>query len=163
MLLLFGASGDIHKKKVYPGLYELFNKGYKFKVLGIGRSKYTNDSYHKLINKTLKNGTMEKKVKEFLNCFEYLIGNYNDISTYINIETKIKIPEKDKLILYCGVPSYVTLDIIKNIKERGIYDKYNTIFMVEKPFGNNINEYIEYTEQVVRYVKEDSIKLIDHI
>lgn len=162
MIVLFGASGDIHKKKVYPGLYELFNKGTEFKIVGIGRSKYNKSSYQDLIMNSLKSNYPKDNIDKFVNCFDYIEGQYDDISTYTNLEKHINYGIKDKIILYCGVPSYVTLNIIKNIKKSGIYDRYNVVFMIEKPFGNNVNESKKYRKRILKYIKKDSVKLVDH-
>ena len=74
MIVLFGASGDIHKKKVYPGLYELYNTNYKMKVIGIGRTKLDNNNYRNLIQNSIQKSNLSSFINRSENKLETLIG-----------------------------------------------------------------------------------------
>ena len=162
---------------MYPGLYDLFKSNicdkvkYKFKVIGIGRSNFDNISFHKLINKSLEKNWIDNDGhndkynydENFLQNFSYIQGYYNDIKTYLSLFSELqKYNGDDKLIIYCGVPDYVSINIIECIKISGIYDKYSVSFLVEKPFGSNLETYIEYQNRIKNYINEQDFKLIDH-
>lgn len=169
MIILFGASGDIHRKKVYPGLYDLFKsnicnaQNYDFKVIGVGRSDYDNSSYQNLVNNSLEKHKNYSYDSSFLENFSYIKGFYDNRSTYLNILYKLqKLNKNNKIIIYCGVPDYISLDIIKHIKLSEIYDKYSVSFLIEKPFGCSIKTYDFYTSIVKKYININDFKLIDH-
>ena len=205
LILLFGASGDIHKRKVYPGLFEMYmqdiiktefpiytnlkslnqindgeEKQNNFQVIGISRTKYTQTEYHEIIEKSIEDyfpkrnfSILLKNMGNFKKLFRYIsLPDYNDTNEYLNIKSKISnenINENinqniNQIIIYCGLPDKVSINVIKNIMNTNFQDSYKLKFLVEKPLGNNLNEYSQHMNEIKELLGDniDSLKLIDH-
>ena len=199
LILLFGASGDIHKRKVYPGLFELYMQDIikkefplkkdieksnntellkqniehiDFEVIGMGRTRYTQEKYHNLIQNSIEDyfpkrnfTVLLKNMPKFKKLFSYMtISDYSDISSYLKIRQRISEKCIENIIVYCGLPDYVSMKVIENIKFSGISTQYSTKFLVEKPLGNNLDEYQKYIGRVKVLLDDnmENFKLIDH-
>jgi len=199
LLLLFGASGDIHKRKVYPGLFEMYMQDIihkefpiyskpkrktldelnsiekeenKFQVFGISRTRYTQTEYHELIEKSIEDyfpkrnfSILLKNMPKFKKLFTYItIPDYNELHQYLNIKSRLSGKGINKIIIYCGLPDKVSINVIKNITKSNFQESYNLKFLVEKPLGNNLNEYNENIAQIKNFLGDniDNLKLIDH-
>ena len=90
MILLFGASGDIHKKKVYPALFEINKEKKLSNVVGIGRTSFTDYDYHNIIVKSIEGyyQKTESPSLAFLSKFKYLCGDYDDSKIYNSLVKK---------------------------------------------------------------------------
>lgn len=155
-LILFGASGDICRKKVYPALYEIFIENKLNKIIGYGRSKFTKQMFQDKIN---------YENTDFLSLFDYQIGQYTDYKDFLNLKNKITdcgIKKGDIILIYFGVPSSIFKIIIKNLCLAHIDMEYNCRYLLEKPIGNNLessNEILNFINNMVDFKK---IFVIDH-
>ncbi len=83
ILVIFGASGDLAKRKIIPSLYNLFKRDYLpagFSVLGLGRTKYSDEKFREFMGDSLNSygkveGGNEKDIKAFLAKLSYLSLN----------------------------------------------------------------------------------------
>ena len=91
MLIIFGASGDLTKRKLLPSLFELFLRDSlpeRFVILGAARSEFTDDSFRDIQRKNLlefRQGkvTDEQKLDEFLQLVFYQRFNSDDVEEYL--------------------------------------------------------------------------------
>ncbi len=166
MILLFGASGDIHKKKVYPALFQINKEKTLSNVVGIGRTTFTDYEYHDIVKKSIEGyyQKTESPSLAFLSKFKYLCGDYDNSRTYNSLVKyfDMVVARDEEIIIYCGVPSSITLKIVKGICSTRINKYYNVTFLVEKPFGNSLKEFCEYTEVLKKYISIDHVRFIDH-
>src|SRR6266496_1447618 len=102
ILIIFGASGDLTKRKLIPGLYNLACAGCmnpQFEVLGIGRTPMSSEEFRK------KNGEAAAKSKdtrdfsksgwkEFQKRLHYIVGDINDPNFYPQLRTRLDEMEK---------------------------------------------------------------------
>jgi len=151
IFILFGATGDIYKKKIYHALNKL-SKIIDFRVIGVSRQKLSKIKYKEFV----KNNINDFKCNHnFIEKLEFINGEYTDINTYLKIHKRLVEYYYDdiKCYAYCGVPDFVVTDIAKGLYNSGIYNQYKTIFLAEKP-----NRY----KKVSEYINESDYKLIDH-
>ena len=164
-LIIFGASGDISKKKVYPALYEWYNDNIKDNkdnkvffnnIIGYGRTQYTQTKFHELIN--INNN-------KFLKYFDYQTGQYDSYDDFIKLKHKIinsNIKKKDILIMYFGVPYQVIYNILKNISLSQISNDYDCRYILEKPIGNSLDDCTQILNKIENIISVDNIYILDH-
>ena len=164
-LILFGASGNIARKKIFPALYEWYNDPKSIdipninKVIGYGRTNFSQEQFQEIVNNE-KN--MEMK---FINRFDYQTGQYDLYDDFVKLKIKIKnshIPKNEPLILYLGIPSKLITDIIKNLVLSGIDQYYDCRYILEKPIGNNLKECNLIISEIEDLIDVNKIYIIDH-
>ncbi|GFR42548.1 hypothetical protein Agub_g3455, partial [Astrephomene gubernaculifera] len=85
-IVVFGASGDLAKKKTYPALYELFKKGFlprRLQIVGYARSRMSTQDLRDRLRPHLSRQPAECEcVEQFLNSCSYLAGEYDAPAGY---------------------------------------------------------------------------------
>ncbi|GIL45938.1 hypothetical protein Vafri_3047 [Volvox africanus] len=82
-IVVFGASGDLAKKKTYPALYELFKKGFlprRVQIVGYARSKMSSQELRDRLRNYLEKDC--ECAEQFLNCCSYMPGEYDTSEGY---------------------------------------------------------------------------------
>ena len=67
LFIIFGGSGDLAQRKLYPALFNLYRKGYlkeHFAVIGTARRPWTDDHYHEIVMTALDNFDEDQATKE---------------------------------------------------------------------------------------------------
>src|SRR6056297_3754411 len=103
ILVIFGASGDLAKRKLLPALYaleqsRLLPEG--FAVLGTGRTSYDDDSYRRYVSEMLKqhDDSSQEKINSFINRINYHTMDPSDEGEYEGLKNKlIEITSKYQL------------------------------------------------------------------
>ena len=170
---MFGATGDLAKRKLFIALYNLYKKGYlkdHFAILGSSRSELTNDEFKKLVVDSLKEfaGVEGKEVTEFAEHFAYIPHDVTDKDSYEPMKALIeeleeKYETEGNRIFYMSVAPRFFGMIGQSIKSEGLMsDKGYNRLMIEKPFGVDLNSAVELQQQLEEGFKEDQIFRIDH-
>ena len=90
LIVIFGATGDLANRKLFPSLYNLFSKGNlskNFAVVGVARRSLTNDEFKQNIIKSV--GTVSKdteKMNEFASHFYYHSHDVTDSASYTELK-----------------------------------------------------------------------------
>lgn len=173
VITVFGASGDLAKKKTFPALFGLFREGYlssTTKIYGFARSKLSTDEVKERITPFLKTPTEESKgkVSEFLNLITYISGPYDSPEGFKQLNSEIEKFEAEKKVeephrlFYLALPPSVFVDVGKQLKEH-VYAKNGiTRVIVEKPFGHDLKSSRELQEQLAPLFTEEELYRIDH-
>lgn len=169
VLIIFGASGDLTKRKLIPALYDLFKQNLlpeKFAVLGVSRTTLTDYDFREKAGEFLP---AEENVKTFMEKLFYQPASNNKAEDFIpvknrlsEITAKYQIPEN--YIFYLSTPPSLYGIIPKFLYENGLSksDKYFRRLIVEKPFGTNLQSAMELNIQLLSYFDEEQIYRIDH-
>jgi len=165
--VVFGATGDLARKKLYPAFGELFRFGRlpyeKVTVIGYGRSDYTEESLWKKQSIKVK-GTDEEKEKYFKRT-RYFRGQYNDVEHFQKLNEFIKKgagDEEDNRIFFLSVPPTVFGDVCTNIKKAAYSDTGFTRVIIEKPFGRDTNTFKALNDITSTNFTERQLYRIDH-
>jgi len=169
ILIIFGASGDLTKRKLIPALYELYIQKLlpeKFAVLGASRTSLTDDDFRKRISEFLPDGENVESFKKLL--FYQAVSNEKaeDFiplkNKLLEISTNLQIPEN--YIFYLSTPPSLYSVIPHFLNENGLSksDKFFRRLIVEKPFGTDLNSAKELNIKLLNYFDEDQIYRIDH-
>ena len=169
ILVIFGASGDLTKRKLIPALYELYKQKLlpeKFAVLGASRTQLSDDDFRKRISEFLpeeENAGLFKKMLFYQpvsnNQAEDFIPLKNKLS---EISTNLQIPEN--YIFYLSTPPSLYGVIPHFLSEIGLSksDKFFRRLIVEKPFGTDLKSAKELNIKLLNYFDEEQIYRIDH-
>lgn len=170
-VVVFGASGDLAKKKTFPALFDLFSEGFlpsQTVICGYSRSKLTNEDLHKKIKPYLDKKHPDKAttIKKFLDTVIYRSGQYGSPGDLKEICTEInelhEIPEVENRIYYFALPPKVFIPTAQSVKSSGISKTGFTRLIVEKPFGHDTASATQMAKDLGAIFKEDYLYRIDH-
>lgn len=164
-LLVFGASGDLANRKLYPAFFSLYREGAidDWFLVGFGRRPWTDADYRKEIEKALLGlRTNEEDRHCFLERCFYIQGDIDDPSAYQKLVSAIRT-DRD-LVSYLAVPPEQYKTIIDNLHRSGLSRRspLASRVVVEKPFGRSGQEAEALNAFITERYEETSIFRIDH-
>ncbi len=169
ILIIFGASGDLTKRKLIPALYSLFVQNLlpeKFAVLGASRSTLTDNQFRKRVEEFLPK---EEQVAEFKKLLFYQPVETNRIIDFVPLKKRLKQLSTDleiekNYIFYLSTPPSL-YEVIPRLLSKNKLSKSSKHFrrlIVEKPFGTNLASAKELNTKLLNYFDEEQIYRIDH-
>lgn len=176
ILVIFGASGDLTRRKLIPALYQLYLKDLlpgHFIILGIGRTSFDDESFRKHIKEALNNtalpGRKRKEADDFIRLIHYLSVETSDPERYKDIKLKLEdldhlLGTRGNLIYYLATPPQMYETIAHNLslqklaRNQGGWKR----IIVEKPFGSDLASARQLNQQLLQCFTEDQIYRIDH-
>jgi glucose-6-phosphate 1-dehydrogenase len=170
VFIVFGASGDLTKRKLIPALANLFKRGLLdngFLFLGCGRKKLSNEDLRKIANDATKDFLAESE--KFLSSFFYVSGDYDDKNFYNEIKKKLSELDKKEgknlvRIFYLALPPALYPDVVENLGQAGLNKNEGSFarLVIEKPFGRDLSSAIELNDCISKWFSEKQIYRIDH-
>jgi glucose-6-phosphate 1-dehydrogenase len=178
-VVIFGASGDLAKRKLIPSLYNLEACGEgmmppKSAVIGFARREMSLDEFRKSAHDwTVKYSRL--KVDEscwatFANNLDYLSG-LDHPDGFIKLKAKLEAMEKARgippnRVYYLAIPPEAIGDSVERLTQAGLIAKPDapnfTRVVVEKPIGHDLSSALEVNRTLVKYLDESQIFRIDH-
>lgn len=170
-MIIFGASGDLAKRKLIPALYELYKGGHlpdQFAVLGVSRSEYSDEAFQKMVF-TDSEFIKEDKDTDFAKLLHYQATEDMSSESYQKVRERLeKLSEEhgtDKnYCFYLSVPPSLYQKIPAALSEQGLNEEKDgwRRLIVEKPFGYDAESAHELNEQLRECFEERQIFRIDH-
>lgn len=176
MIFIFGGSGDLNYRKLTPALYNLFLDGYlpdEFSIMGLARSKVTQEEYKKHLLEGIKNFSRRKEEsaenwKAFSDNISYLQMDAAEEAAYTKISDSVKQKEKEwgahpNIVFYLAVAPQLVPVIARHLGKLKICTdtKYCRI-VIEKPFGHDLKSAHELNLLLTSIFDEKQIYRIDH-
>ncbi len=174
-VVIFGASGDLTKRKLLPALFHLEQSGLlpeEFSVVGVARRPLQDEFQKDMREGILQFGGVkegDQKLDDFMKKVTYHAMNFDDPEGYGKLKTVLEgIDQKqgtkgNRLFYLATAPEYFA-DIIEQLGAHGMakpeQGKVHTI--IEKPFGHDLDSARELLNDVNRVFAEDQIFRIDH-
>lgn len=174
--VLFGATGDLAKRKIYPALYNLFKDGKlsgPLSVIGLGRRELSNETFqHQVLDslRTFSRRSVEDsaELQNFLLAFEYSVLDVGRPEDYVKLlghvqrrEEELGLPQNRMFYLSVG-PEFFG-EIARNINASGLGDtKGWKRLIIEKPFGRDLQSARVLNDSLNAAFKEEEIFRIDH-
>jgi glucose-6-phosphate 1-dehydrogenase len=168
-LVIFGASGDLTRRKLIPALYDLFKQKLlpeKIIVLGASRKKLSDEEFRNVSSDFLPDEKQTDAFKELL-FYEQVFPGQSE--SFIKLKERIEDLGKKfnidaNCIFYLSTPPSVYGKIAKNISSAGLSrsDKFFRRLIVEKPFGTDFESAKELNLELLNYFDENQIYRIDH-
>lgn len=180
VMVIFGATGDLTKRKLFPALYYLAEGGFlpdNFAVIGVGRQELSGAAFRKQILADLKEFVgREKKIDEkivkwFKERIYYTGGDFDEDKTLFSDIKKLleeaskthDIPEN--YFFYMAIPPTLFADVTKKIVKNGLGKQTDgnwRRFIFEKPFGRDLESAKKLNSQLLSILDESQIYRIDH-
>jgi glucose-6-phosphate 1-dehydrogenase len=172
-LVIFGASGDLTRRKLLPALYNL-SRGQRlparFAVIGIARSENDDEGFRTAFRESLREfadvdaGSDEVAVSLATRLF-YLRGELDDPSVYERLRRRLKEIEGDEGVLYyLAIPPEVYGSVVAQLGRAGLARSASgwRRVIIEKPFGTDLNSARELNRLVHQHFMEQQVFRIDH-
>ncbi len=168
VIMLFGATGDLAKRKLLPGLLNLCQAGLlpPFRVVGAARSEMSDDDFRALALQACddfgrRNFSAEQR-EDFAQRLSYV--NIADpdaalLAGAVDAAAR-KLGPEARLLLYLSVPPAAALGLIGLIGEAGLVEGSRII--MEKPFGTDLESARELNDAIHEVFPEQQVYRIDH-
>ncbi|MFL6374039.1 MAG: glucose-6-phosphate dehydrogenase, partial [Pyrinomonadaceae bacterium] len=177
VMVIFGATGDLMKRKLLPALYNLAKEDFlphKFAIIGVGRQEMSSDEFRKMMLGELKefvDGTDSKLLKWFEERTFYTGGDFDDDKKLFSdlkdmigdVTTKLQIPHN--YFFYLATPPTLFATIAQKVVKNGLGKEEDgnwRRFIFEKPFGRDLDSAKKLNASLLRVLKERQIYRIDH-
>ena len=151
-IVIFGATGDLCKKKLIPALFKLWQKGLlpdNYLIMGSARREPTVEDWKK---------SLGDYPEEFLWHLDYQMSDLSMVDTLKHLPDDI-----DDITYFLSVPPEKYEDAIVNLKEAGcLEDPEHTRVVIEKPFGHDYKSAYHLQSLVERHLREKQVYRIDH-
>lgn len=161
-LVLFGATGDLAKKKLFPALYDLEDLNeLNLHILGVASSKWTQEVFIENVEAAIRNRKPqlnEKVLSKLLGEMQLLVGDYENPDTFDRLADLIK--DFKLPVIYLAIAPEHFAKVIQGLARVGITDRARVV--VEKPFGRDLESAIRLDAELKQVLTEDQIYRIDH-
>jgi glucose-6-phosphate 1-dehydrogenase len=161
-LVLFGATGDLAKKKLFPALYDLEELNeLDVQIFGVASSKWTQEVFRENVEAAIrarKPDADEKVLGKLLNEMQLLVGDYENPETFVQLAELIK--DFTLPVIYLAIAPEHFAKITQGLASVGITKKARVV--VEKPFGRDLESAIKLDSELKQVLPEDQIYRIDH-
>lgn len=172
-MVIFGASGDLNKRKLLPALYRLAYERRlpsTFSVIGTSRSQLSDDAFR---------GAMRQAVKQFLedspfdedlwNSFaqnlHFVAGDLSDAGLYSALRNKLDALGRANVLFYLSIQPSFYGPVADAIGAAGLSQGgaggWRRI-VIEKPFGRDLDSARALNDRIHRNFPEDEVYRIDH-
>ncbi|MCZ7648296.1 MAG: glucose-6-phosphate dehydrogenase [Planctomycetota bacterium] len=177
-IVIFGASGDLSKRKLIPALYNLHNAGClpeRYAVIGLSRTPMGDEAYRDYSIEFMREECGYKNLDASHPLFQalhYCPGNNDDADSFQRLRARIEELEKRKhlppnRLYYLSVaPKFFSI-VVEQLKAAGlIHDpRAETAWsrvIVEKPFGRDLKSACALNAAITSVLAESQIYRIDH-
>jgi len=178
-VVLFGASGDLAKRKVIPAMYDLATHnalGPRYAIVGFARTNMTEDAFREGLGEAAKTisevGPIDPKQWDaFASNLYYSPGDYANPESYVQLCKRLTELEAAKnlggnRLFYLSTPPEVYPDIVKQLGRACIAHPVSpnswTRIIIEKPFGRDLASAKALNEIVLNVFDEKQVYRIDH-
>jgi glucose-6-phosphate 1-dehydrogenase len=161
-LVLFGVTGDLAHKMIFPALYAMAKRGaLTVPIIGVAFPKWGQTDLHNRVKDSLKRAggiDDQRAFDHLLSLLRYVGGDYKDRDTFTAI--KAALGSARRPAHYLAIPPALFETVIKGLGTAGLADHARVI--VEKPFGRDLVSAQELNRVAHSVFPEDSIFRIDH-
>ncbi len=176
-LVVFGASGDLTRRKLLGSLFQLHRRkllSEQFYFVGCGRKKLSNDDYREIVRLAISKESGDDRDRDsFIERMYFVSGSYDEVGFYEKI--KLRLAELDKKydvpgchIYYLAVPPELYGQIAGYMGTVGLSRSCSSKcsgqprLVIEKPFGRDLESSALLNDQIREHFDESQIYRIDH-
>lgn len=156
-VVVFGASGDLAKRKIYPALHSLYTKQLipdTVDIIGYGRSDFDRPSFIKQVTQFIP-GPVNNS---FVERCSYIQGSYNNLEP---LRRNLSFDDASNRIFYMSLPPSLYKDVSSTLPWLFSTKGWNRVVM-EKPFGKDVSSFQELRTAIEQYIPGESLYLMDH-
>jgi glucose-6-phosphate 1-dehydrogenase len=175
-LVIFGATGDLAKRKLLPALYNLAHEGAlpeRFNLIGVSRSEMSDDEYRELARESVgqfsRRKPDEKVLGALLERVRYVAGSFDDPAVYDNLAAGAQAYDDEAGLTFnrafylSTAPAFFPV-IVRLLGEKGLdqSEGADVRVIIEKPFGTSLDEARQLNTDVLEVLDEKQVYRIDH-
>jgi glucose-6-phosphate 1-dehydrogenase len=175
IMVIFGASGDLTKRKLLPALFHLHQADLlpkQFAIVGVARRTLGNEFADDMRDGIIQFGGADKsdpKLDDFVKHISYFALNFDDPSNYAGLDAELERIDKEKNIggkrlFYLATAPEFFAGIIENLGSHGMAqpDNGTATIVIEKPFGHDLDSARDLNHKVNAVFEESQVFRIDH-
>ena len=176
-VVIFGASGDLAKRKLIPALYRLVQERLlpaEFAIVGLGRTAMTDEEFRDKMKASVVEFSEAKSVDEevwqsFAAGMQFMPSNIERPECYDELAKMLERVDRERgtqgnRLFYLSVAPEFYAEAVKQLGEAGLtkQDKGWVRVIIEKPFGTSLESARELNQQILKYLDEKQISRIAH-
>jgi glucose-6-phosphate 1-dehydrogenase len=176
-MVIFGATGDLTKRKLFPALYNLAKSDLlsrDFAIIGTSRTSMTTEAFREQITQDMKSFAtteIESGLWDwFLQRIYYIGGDVTDAGSYLKLKELIEQVDKDHrtkgnyFYYFATAPNYFG-EIVRQLEALGLVNEEHGQWrrvIFEKPFGHDLESARQLNAEIKKGLDEHQIYRIDH-
>lgn len=167
VVVLFGATGDLAKRKLIPGLFHLSSSSFipDCRIIGTSLTELNAEEFQNLCLEALTEFSSREVDPEAWELFKSRLDYVSGSAGASGLQKAVKRAQKDiegesRLLHYLSVPPNAALSVIELLGEAKLIDDAKVI--MEKPFGVDLESAIKLNAEVHKVFKEEQVFRIDH-
>src|SRR6201997_3052413 len=177
IMVIFGAAGDLTRRKLIPALYNLGRSqllSREFAIVGVARTPITTEDFRKRLTDGMReyaSGSLDPDLWEwFVRRMHYVSGNFDDKNLYPKLKEALEKVDKDhtthgnQFYYLATSPEYFG-EIVEQLGANGLLEENNQQWrrvIIEKPFGHDLESARALNQQLLKVASEKQIYRIDH-
>ncbi len=163
-LVLFGATGDLAVRKLFPALYRLQRaEALNVPVVGVARSEWTDDDFRSHAKQSIEDHIDDADpsiIDELCKQMDLVQGDYADESTWTDLRDTLDRLGSKVAVFYMAIPPTMFPTVAERLASVGLNKRGRIV--VEKPFGRDLSSAMELNKTLHAVFAEDHIFRIDH-
>ncbi len=177
-VIIFGASGDLAKRKLIPALYRLVQERLfpaEFAIVGLGRTAMSDEDFRSKMKTSVEQFSEAKRVDEevwnsFAKGLYYMTSNIGNADDYNALGERLREIDRERgtqgnRVFYLSTAPAHYAEAVKQLATAGLTKQDNGNWarvIIEKPFGTDLDTARELNQHVLRYLDESQVYRIDH-
>jgi glucose-6-phosphate 1-dehydrogenase len=172
LFIIFGGTGDLAHRKLYPALYRLYSKGFldeHFAVIGTARREWSDDYYQDVVKDSIDSiKESDEHATAFARHFRYQSHNVKHTEHYDTLKNLADELDQEyeiggNRIFYLSMSPNFFGTITKHLKSQSLVteDGFNRV-IIEKPFGTDFDSSKDLNDEILEAFEEDQLYRIDH-
>ncbi|GLW65049.1 glucose-6-phosphate 1-dehydrogenase [Actinomadura rubrobrunea] len=176
VLVLFGVTGDLSRKKLLPAIYDLANRGLLppgFSLVGFARRDWEHEDFRQIayesVKKYARTPFREDVWRHLSEGMHFVPGEFSDPGAFEALAMAVKELDQTRgtggnYAFYLSIPPKFFPQVVEQLQRAGLADRSQgwRRVVIEKPFGHDLASAIELNDTVHRVFPEESIFRIDH-
>jgi glucose-6-phosphate 1-dehydrogenase len=163
-LVLFGATGDLSKRKLFPALYRMEEHGHlNVPVIGVARSDWADEGFRQHAHDSIIAAipdAMASVIESLLARLDLIQGDYGDPATWTSLRDALDACGSRTAVFYMAIPPTAFPTVAQSLASVGLNDRGRIV--VEKPFGRDLASAVELNSLLHSVFPEERIFRIDH-
>jgi glucose-6-phosphate 1-dehydrogenase len=179
-LVIFGASGDLTKRKLIPALFNLYLDGFLAKphsIVGFARRQLTDDEFRADMMSAVRSFSRrqprsDEQLQEFASSLSYVNGTFEDEGAFRRLRDRLKAcslshKSPENSLFYLATPPEAFQEIVRNLSGAELVTSMDegpnwSRIVIEKPFGHDTASAWELNGAVHQVFTEKQVYRIDH-
>ena len=164
-IVLFGATGDLAKRKLFPALYHIVgHEGIDLPIVGVARSDWTDIEFHQHAHDSINDSTGGNPnpmlLEALLDGLHLVTGDYGRLATFEALRGVLDQLGSKNAVFYLAIPPSMFPKVVQSLRDVGLHERGRVV--VEKPFGRDLASAQELNRTLHEVFPEERIFRIDH-